>query len=60
MLHETALIEGMDKVNKKYPNADFYEIIFEIEKTRIAAKSQIYMPLELKNFLIRVKKHLEK
>ena len=60
LLHETALRKGMDKINKKYPKADIYEIIFEIERTRIAPMSQIYMPLELTNFLIRVKKHLEK
>ena len=60
LLHDTALRKGMDKVNKKFPNADFYEIVFEIERTRIAPMSQLYMPLELTNFLIRIKKHLEK
>ena len=60
LLHETALRKGMDNVNKKFPNADFFEIVFEIERTRVAPMSQIYMPLELTNFLIRVKKHLEK
>ncbi len=60
LLHKTALRNGMDNVIKKFPNADFFEIIFEIERTRIAPISQIYMPLELTNFLIRVKKHLEK
>ena len=56
----TALRKGMDNVYKKFPNADFFEIVFEIERTRVAPMSQIYMPLELTNFLIRVKKHLEK
>ena len=51
----TALRKGMDKVIKNYPNADFFEIVFEIEKTRIAPMSQIYMPLEMTNFLIRLK-----
>tara|TARA_B100000282_G_C31393196_1_gene336614 strand:- start:275 stop:472 length:198 start_codon:yes stop_codon:yes gene_type:complete len=60
LLHETALRKGMDNIIKNYPNADFFEIVFEIERTRIAPMSQIYMPLELTNFLIRVKKHLEK
>ena len=60
LLHETSLRNGMDKVNKKFPNADFHEIIFEIEKTRTAPIRQLYMPLELTNLLIRIKKHLEK
>ena len=60
LLHETVLRKGMDNVIKNFPNADFFEIVFEIERTRIAPMSQIYMPLELTNFLIRVKKHLEK
>ena len=60
LLHDTALRKGMDKTNKKFPNTDFFEIVFEIERTRVAPRSQIYMPLELTNFLIRVKKHLEK
>ena len=28
----TVLKKGMDNVNKKFPNADFFEIIFEIEE----------------------------
>ena len=60
LLHETVLRKGMDNVIKNFPNADFFEIVFEIERTRVAPMSQIYMPLELTNFLIRVKKHLEK
>ena len=60
ILHKTSLKLGMKRLIKKFPNADFCSITYEIEKTNLAVSKHLYMPLELTNFLIKVKRHLNK
>ena len=60
LLHETPLKLGMERLIKNFPNADYSSITYEIEQTNFAVSQHLYMPLELTNFLIRVKKKLNK
>ena len=60
LLHSTPLKLGMDRIIKKFPNADYPSIVFEIEQTNLTLSKHFYMPLVMINFLIKVKKYLNK
>jgi len=60
VLHKTPLKLGMERLIKKFPNADYSSIIFEIERTSLSVPQHFHMPLELTNLLIKIKKKLNK
>ncbi len=60
LLHKTRLKLGMDRLIKKFPRADYTSIAFEIDQTNFAVYQHLYMPLVMTNFLIKVKKCLNK
>ena len=60
VLHKTPLKLGMERLIKKFPNADYSSIIIEIERTSLSVSQHFHMPLELTNLLIKIKKNLNK
>ena len=60
VLHKTPLKLGMERLIKKFPNADYSSIVFEIEKTTLSVSQHFHMPLELTNLLIKIKRNLNK
>ena len=60
VLHKTPLKLGMERLIKKFPNADYCSIIFDIERTKLSVPQHLHMPLVLTNFLIKIKKNLNK
>ena len=60
ILHKTNLKPGMVQIITKYPNADFSEITFQLEKVLRAKSQNRYMPLVLITFLINIQKYLKK
>ena len=60
VLHKTPLKLGMERLIKKFPNADYSSIIFEIERTSLSVPQHFHMPLALTNLLIKIKKNLNK
>ena len=60
VLHKTPLKLGMERLIKKFPNADYSSIIFDIERTNLSVPQHLHMPLVLTNLLIKIKKNLNK
>ena len=58
ILHETSFKPGMERLISTNPNADFSAITFELEDAILAIPMNLYMPLILTNFLLRIQKHL--
>ena len=59
ILHKTSFIEDMKIFIKRNPNADFFSIIYELEKPIEAVKNNYYMPLVLINLLLEIQKHFK-
>ena len=59
VLHKTSFIEDMKIFIKRNPNADFYSIIYELEKPIEAVKNNYFMPLVLINLLLEIQKHFK-
>ena len=59
VLHKTSFVEDMKIFIKRNPNADFYSIIYELEKPMEAVKNNYYMPLVLINLLLEIQKHFK-
>ena len=60
ILHKTPLKLGMERLIKKFPNADYTAIVFEIDRINFSVSQHLHMPLALTSLLIKIKKNLNK
>ncbi len=58
-LHQSELINFMQKFNQKYPKTDLQKIDILLENSVEAIGKNLYMSLILTNLLINIQKHLK-
>ena len=56
-LHKTELKIGMDRFINRYKNVDYPKVIFEIENLEGSISQNLFMPLSLTYFILKVQKN---
>ena len=56
-LHKTELKTGMERFMNRYQNVDYTKIIFHIEDLESSVSQNLFMPLSLTHFLLKVQKN---